>query len=455
MKQMKKMSEIGLNGLQDDRIKYENKILKSTNPKNHNSDNGQGDILSLPKGWEIKKLGEVVDVLDNLRKPITKRDRIEGEYPYYGATGVLSYVHNYIFSEKLVLIGEDGAKWVSGDNTSFIAEGKYWVNNHAHVIRPNRKVILDEWIVYFLNFSDLTPFITGMTVPKLNQEKMKSIPIPLPTLPEQQRIVSILDKAFSAIERSRNNAEQNLKNAKELFESYLQGVFENGDWETKKWGELCDFVRGPFGGSLKKNVFKESGYVVYEQKHAIHDHFNQLRYFIDEEKFNEMKRFEVFSGDIIMSCSGVTLGRVAIVPDGIPKGIINQALLKLTPKKNVNVHFIKHWLRSSIFQKIIFDYSGGAAIPNVPSAKILKDIKIPCPSLKEQERIVTEIEIVLNESKRLEGIYQRKIDDLEELKKSILQKAFAGELRSPEGAASANDGYSPSEKKNKISPERA
>src|SRR5690606_32096605 len=204
---------------------------------------------------------------------------------------------------------------------------------------------------------------------------------------------------------------------------------------TTKWGELCDFVRGPFGGSLKKNVFKESGYVVYEQKHAIYDHFNQLRYFIDEEKFNEMKRFEVFPGDIIMSCSGVTLGRVAVVPDGIPKGIINQALLKLTPKKNVNVHFIKHWLRSSIFQKIIFDYSGGAAIPNVPSAKILKDIKIPCPSLKEQERIVTEIEIVLNESKRLEGIYQRKIDDLEELKKSILQKAFAGELKTEKAVA--------------------
>ena len=129
-----------------------------------------------------------------------------------------------------------------------------------------------------------------------------------------------------------------------------------------------------------------------------------------------------------MSCSGVTLGRVAIVPDGIPKGIINQALLKLTPKKNVNVHFIKHWLRSSIFQKIIFDYSGGAAIPNVPSAKILKVIKITCPSLNEQERILTEIEIVLNESKRLEGIYQKKIDDLEELKKSILQKAFSGAL---------------------------
>ncbi|MFN0016230.1 MAG: restriction endonuclease subunit S, partial [Saprospiraceae bacterium] len=142
-----------------------------------------GAILSLPKGWEVKKLGEVVEVLDNLRKPITKRDRVEGQYPYYGATGILSFVHNYIFAEKLVLIGEDGAKWASGEKTSFIAEGKYWVNNHAHVIRPMRKIILDEWIVYFLNFSDLTKYITGMTVPKLNQEKMRGIEIPLPSLP--------------------------------------------------------------------------------------------------------------------------------------------------------------------------------------------------------------------------------------------------------------------------------
>src|SRR5690606_28563823 len=139
------------------------------------------------------------------------------------------YVDNFLFDEKLVLIGEDGAKWASGDNTAFIAEGKYWVNNHAHVIRPHRNLLLDEWLIFFLNFSDLTPFISGMTVPKLNQEKMRSIPIPLPPLPEQQRIVSILDEAFAAIAKAKANAEQNLKNAKELFESYLKGAFENGE----------------------------------------------------------------------------------------------------------------------------------------------------------------------------------------------------------------------------------
>ena len=99
----------------------------------------------------------------------------------------------------------------------------------------------------------------------------------------------------------------------------------------KKLGDVCDFVRGPFGGSLKKSCFVESGYAVYEQ-HAIYDQFTDVRYFIDEAKFNEMKRFELKPNDLIMSCSG-TMGKVAIVPQNIEKGIINQALLKLTPKK--------------------------------------------------------------------------------------------------------------------------
>ena len=99
-------------------------------------------------------------------------------------------------------------------------------------------------------------------------------------------------------------------------------------WELKKLGEVCDFIRGPFGGSLKKNCFKKSGYAVYEQQHAIYGDFT-FRYFIDESKFQEMKRFEVLPQDIIMSCSG-TMGKISIVPDETPKGIINQALLKLT-----------------------------------------------------------------------------------------------------------------------------
>ena len=178
--------------------------------------------------WEEKKLGEVCDVLDKLRKPITKSNRIEGEYPYYGATGILSYVHEYIFDEKLVLIGEDGAKWKSGDNSSFIVSGKYWVNNHAHVIRPMRGFILDEWVVNFLNFSDLTKYITGMTVLKLNQKKMKNIPIPLPPLPEQKQIVKKLDSVSTETKKLEAIYQRKINCLDELKKSILQKAF-NGE----------------------------------------------------------------------------------------------------------------------------------------------------------------------------------------------------------------------------------
>jgi len=158
-------------------------------------------------------------------------------------------------------------------------------------------------------------------------------------------------------------------------------------WEVKKLGDVCEFVRGPFGGSLKKNIFKSEGYAVYEQQHAIYDQFDDIRYFIDENKFNDMKRFELNSGDLIMSCSG-TMGKMAIVPENIKKGIINQALLKLTPSKDISIVFLKLWMQSESFQDSLKAYSQGAAIQNVASVKILKEIEIPLPPLPEQKRIV-------------------------------------------------------------------
>ncbi len=380
--------------------------------------------------WSLQKLGDICTNLDSKRIPITKKDRVKGDIPYYGASGIVDYVDDYLFDEDILLVSEDGANLLARTYPiAFSSTGKVWVNNHAHVLQF-RNAESQKFIEFYLNFISLAAYVSGMAQPKLNQKALFSISVPYPPINEQKRIVAILELAFADIEKARVNAEQNLKNARELFESYLQQVFSQrgGEWEDKKWGELCEFVRGPFGGSLKKSMFVDQGYVVYEQKHAIHDHFNQLRYFIDENKFDEMKRFEVKPGDIIMSCSGVTLGRVAVIPNGIPKGIINQALLKLTPKKGVSVHFIKHWLRSKIFQDIIFKHAGGAAIPNVPSAKIMKEIVISLPAIKEQETIVDNIELFLSDYNKLKLIYQQKIDNLEELKKSILQKAFTGEL---------------------------
>jgi len=201
--------------------------------------------------YDYWSLGELCDILDNKRKPVTKRDRVAGNYPYYGATGILDYVKEYIFDEKLVLIGEDGAKWGVGESTAFLADGRYWVNNHAHVIRPHRDTVLDKWIVYYLNHTDLTPFVTGLTVPKLNQGKLREIPIPLPPISEQKRIVAILDEAFEGIDRTIANTKKNLTNSRELFENYLSMIFtQKGDgWEEKKLGDVCENVE--YGSSAK------------------------------------------------------------------------------------------------------------------------------------------------------------------------------------------------------------
>jgi len=150
-------------------------------------------------GWKTIALGDLCDILDSRRKPITKGDRTSGEYPYYGATGIQDYVDGFLFDEPLVLVGEDGAKWASGENTAFAVSGKCWVNNHAHVLRPNRSLLNDNWLIHFLVHSDLSPFVSGLTVPKLNQGSLREIPIPVPPLPEQHRIVALLDEAFDGI----------------------------------------------------------------------------------------------------------------------------------------------------------------------------------------------------------------------------------------------------------------
>lgn len=149
------------------------------------------------------KLGDIVDVLDSKRKPITKSDRISGPYPYYGATGELDRVAEYLFDEPLVLLGEDGAKWGTGDDSAYMISGKTWVNNHAHVLRPDRSKVLDVYLTAFLNAIDINGYITGGVVPKLNQESMKKIIIKLPSIDDQKRIVAKLEAEQEIIDANK------------------------------------------------------------------------------------------------------------------------------------------------------------------------------------------------------------------------------------------------------------
>lgn len=194
-------------------------------------------------------------------------------------------------------------------------------------------------------------------------------------------------------------------------------------WELFKFGDVCNFVRGPFGGSLKKSIFKESGFAVYEQKHAIYDRFDNVKYFVDEKKFNEMKRFELNSGDLIMSCSG-TIGKIAIVPDNIQRGIINQALLILSPNQRVSNIFLKLWLQSENFQDSLKKYTKGAAIKNVASVKVLKNIEFPIPPLQQQKQIVAILDKAFAAIDKAKENAEQNLKNAKELFESYLQDVF-------------------------------
>ena len=429
----------------------DNGQLKMENEKN----NSQLSTVNfqLPEGWDVKKLGEVYSFKNgvNFNKNDKTGDGILTIDVLNMYTDSLNpnlnklYRVNKIFSKEYKLLPND----ILIVRSSVKREGVAWAtyfNSYSEEVtfcgfiirgRP-LKPIVPDYSVYYLRSPKVRKELINKsiksTITNINQQILSEVQIPIPPLPEQKRIVKILDKAFQAIDKAKENAEKNLQNAKELFESYLNGIFangqlkiDNGEWEEKKLGEVCGFVRGPFGGSLKKAIFKPSGYAVYEQQHAIYNQFHKIRYFIDEKKFIEMKRFELNSGDLIMSCSG-TMGKVAIVPKRIEKGIINQALLKLSPKNKLHVEYLKIWMGSNDFQNQITKHSQGAAIKNVASVKILKEIELPIPQMTEQNQIVKKLDAIQTETKLLEKIYQQKIADVEELKKSILQRAFEGEL---------------------------
>jgi len=391
----------------------------------------------MKEGWEIIQLGDLCDVLDHKRKPITKRDRVAGIYPYYGATGVLDYVNGYLFDEKLVLVGEDGAKWGSGESTAYAVEGKIWVNNHAHVLRPIRRKVVDNWLIYFLNFSNLSEFVSGLTVPKLNQGNLREIPIPIPPLPEQERIVHILDEAFEGIAKAKVHAEKNLRNTRALFESYLDGVFsQRGEgWEEKLLGdeELLEIIDGDRGVNYPKiSDFHDDGDCLFmNTKNVRPNGFDfETTMFITKEKDKQLRKGKLKRDDIVLTTRG-TIGNIGLYSEDVPfENIrINSGMLIFRPNKQAILpSFLFELFRSKIMKEQIKKHTSGAAQPQLP-IKTLVNFSIPIPkNLEDQLFLVKRIRTFEPETKNLETIYNRKVAALEELKKSLLGKAFSGEL---------------------------
>jgi len=312
---------------------------------------------------------------------------------------------------------------------------------------------------------------------------VKKIPVYLPPLSEQRRIVAKIEELFTRLDAGIEALKRVKKELKRYRQTVLKSAFEGkltAEWreahkdelekasvllikilrkkekESKKkrnsFSPLEDFdleilpdtwlwltldylstgnknsiKRGPFGSTIKKEFFVNNGYKVYQQKNVIYNDFDWGDYFIDEEKFEELKSFEVKSKDILMSCSG-TIGKIAIVPEGIRPGIINQALLKIALDNSVvATRYFVYLFRSKI-GKIISGNTRGSAMVNISSVRDLKQISFPLPLLPEQHKIVQEIESRLSVADEVERTVEQSLKQSNRLRQSILKKAFEGKL---------------------------
>jgi len=177
------------------------------------------------KEWVENKIGEICENLDSRRVPITKSERVKGDTPYYGASGIVDYVSGHLFDEEVLLISEDGANLLARTYPiAFSVSGKSWVNNHAHVVRFSRPEI-QKIVEFYLNSISLAPYVSGMAQPKLNQKSLNSIPISVPPIAEQARIVEMAETLQTGVERLEKIYREKLDALAELKQAILRKAF--------------------------------------------------------------------------------------------------------------------------------------------------------------------------------------------------------------------------------------
>lgn len=339
-------------------------------------------------------------------KTISEKDFKEnGKYKVYGANGVIGRYDNFNHENSEIAMACRGATCGAIN----ITEPKSWITGNSMVIKPKENSLLQKFLATILLFSNLKSVINGSAQPQITRGNLSKLKIPLPPLDIQKQIVTECESIENENSRILNEIAEQKKQIKET------AININNDNITTL-GKLCEFRRGPFGGSLKKEIFVSDGYKIYEQQHAINNNFEIGEYYITEQKFNEMKNFELLPNDMIVSCSG-TIGKIAIMPKTAKKGIINQALLRLRLiNDDIKLKFLYFYLSNN--PNLFVEKSHGSGLQNVAKVDILKEIKIPLPPLDAQEKIVQAIESIEQKISSL----QNELNSLNGKQKEILNK---------------------------------
>jgi type I restriction enzyme S subunit len=395
------------------------------------------------KNWEVKKLGEVCEIeRGGSPRPIQSFLTDSPDGINWIKIGDTKGITKYIYQTKEKIKPEGASR------SRIVNDGDFILSNSMSFGRPyimkTTGCIHDGWLVlrekepnidknflYYLLSSDLIykqfdNLAAGSTVRNLNIDLVKSVQIPIFPLPEQQRIVSILDETFAAIDKAKENAEKNLQNSRELFESYLQSVFANpGDgWKENTLKQVATtFGRGKSKHRPRNDKELYGGKYPFIQTGDIRNSNHYVTEY--SQTYNEigLTQSKLWPKGTICITIAANIAETGILsfdacfPDSIIGLVVNPKL--------ADTNFVEYLLQS--FKTRLQRKGKGSAQDNINLGTFENEL-FPIPPLSEQHSIVAKLEALSTETKRLEVIYQQKLAALDELKKSVLQKAFNGEL---------------------------
>ena len=407
---------------------------------------------NLPKGWINLELQNCVKILDSKRIPVntSQREQRRGIVPYYGSTGQVGWIDDHLFDEELVLLGEDGAPFFDNfKDTAYLISGKSWVNNHAHVLKGIKNLLLNKFLCYFLNQFDYHEYVTGTTRLKLNQTRMKVIPVLLPPLVEQKRIVSKIESIFTQIDGARTRLEAASGMLNKLRSSVLRQAFEGKLVSQDPNDEPAEF-------SLKR-IYKDSA-IVFEQddlptgwikttigniiepsKERFEPINNTSRTFIGLEHIESNTGKIIEKGNSKKLTSTKTIFRSGDVLYGRLRPYLNKAcmpsfdgvcstdILVFQKQPFLSNKFIALFLITNRFVTYANANMTGVQHPRISFKNIAKFL-IFLPPYNEQKRIVSKIESIFTRIGAVERYIESTLRLLDLLKSNTLKQAFEGRL---------------------------
>lgn len=366
----------------------------------------------------MAKIGDICEILDSKRVPITATERQPGPYPYYGANGVQDYVADYIFDDDLVLLAEDGGNFGSKDKPiAYKVSGKCWVNNHAHVLKPKEGLDVD-YLCYSLMFYDVTGLVNGATRQKLTQADMRKMEIPVPPLAEQRKIAAVLDKVSDLIAKRRQQLDKLDELVKARFvEMFGDPVNNERGWQKALIPEVCHAIIG--GGTPSKShpeYFTGTIPWVSPKDMKLSVLSDSIDHITEEAIANSTTKLVPANSVLMVIRSGILKHSLPVAINSVPV-TINQDMKAFVPNEVVTTAFLMHY-----FMAIENDVLSGVRSVTADNIdfKAFQKRKMIVPPLDLQQQFATFVAQV-DKSKLA---IQKSLEKLEILKKALMQKYF-------------------------------